>query len=243
MFPLSYCGPQITNPVVCIPLKTGGSRWQDNELRFCLRSISKFWDFGSCPAIHLLTPAAPPWLNPNLIKVSECHSYADAVKTASNISSDFYVFWNDDIFLLKPTTVYDLTVARYMSEMTQNPLKGNKWIKKLQNVRDSLFSLGYSPVFNFSTHTPYLFNSNLMKHVILKFSIDGKTPLETAYFNIARSWYPLRKCDDKLVLNNGKEIPSDLSPYRFLNVFDKGLTNSVKRWLQDTFPEKSPYEL
>ncbi len=239
---MEYSGPTINDPPICIPLKKDGSKWKDNELRFCLRSIEKYWRGTEIPDIHLLTTSDPHWLNKDSVTVHVCSSYADSVRHA--LSFDNYLWFNDDIILLKPTRVEDLLVARHTGEMIPNSgYTGNSWKRKLSEVRDKLHSLGYSPIFNFSSHTPYVFNSKLMEHVILRFGLENKTPLETAYYNMARDWFPLTKCDDKLTLNNKKKVPSDLSQYRFLNLFDKGLTKDVKNWLINTFPEKSRFEL
>lgn len=240
----SYSGPTVFDTPICIPIKNGGSKWKDNELRFCLRSIAKFWTGSEIPKIHLLATSDLHWLNKESVILHHCATYSDAVREAIKLSPGYF-WWNDDILLLKPTTIEDLLISRYVgTEMIPNSgYVGNSWKRKLSEVRDKLHTMGYSPIFNFSSHTPYVFNSKLMEYVILKFGLENKTPLETAYFNIARDWHPRKACDDKLTLNNGKKIPEDLSNYRFLNLFDKGLTQEVKYWLAETFPEKSPYEL
>ncbi len=240
---LKYSGPELDDPPIIIPLKSGGSKWKDNELRFSLRSIEKFW-IGELPKVTLLTTAEIPWLNLKTVNVIRCEKYHDAFTSAVELSES-YIWSNDDIFLLKPTSLSDLLVARKIGkEMEPNTgYSGNMWRKRLADVRDKLHEMGYSPIHNFSSHTPYVFNSKLMKYIILKFGIENKTPLETAYFNIARNWFPIEKCSDKITINNGAAIPDNIMDYRFLNIFDKGLTKEVKSWLKSTFPEKSRFEV
>ncbi len=238
---LTYSGPKLENPPIVIPLKFGGSKWSDNELRYTLRSIDEYYS-GFTGELFLLTTQKPEWLN-SKINLIQCEKYHDAVIAACDISEN-YIWFNDDTILLKPTSLGDLSMARVVGkEMVPNSgYVGNIWRKKLSIVRDKLHRLGYHPIYNFSSHTPYVFNSKLMKHVILQFGIENKTPLETAYYNMARSWFPIVKCSDKITLNNKVKMPDDMSRYRFLNLFDKGLTKEVKNWLKCKFPNKSRFE-
>lgn len=249
-FTQEYQGPSVDSPVICLPLKDGGSKWANNELRFCLRAFAQFWaPERPRPIVELLTGTPPSWINRDMVRVHSAPEYVQAIIKAMQLAeehspSKHYIWWNDDIFLLKPTTEDDLKVGRQilgpMSPMSG--LRGNGWRKKLCRVRDTVHQYGLAPVYNFSSHTPYLFHAPAMQRVIACIGVQYKTPLETAYFNMMRQWYPRRKCHDKLVFYRDKPFPADLEPYRFLSVSDNGLSSRVKGFLQGRFPTKSCYE-
>lgn len=249
-FPKEYRGPEVKSPVICWPLKAGGSKWNDNELRFSFRAFCRHWKSEMPSKVFLLTDAPPKWLNHDRVTVVDAPGYVTAIVKAMELAeaispSSHYMWWNDDIFLLKDSTIADFHCARHILGRMHplSGLRGNGWRRKLCHIRDVVYRLGYDPVYNFSSHTPYLFHAPTMQRVIACCGVQYKTPIETAYYNMTRAWHPGYRCDDKLVFYKDKPFPADMSPYRFMSISDRGLCPRTKGFLSGRFPDKCEFEL
>lgn len=73
------------------------------------------------------------------------------------------------------------------------------------------------------------------------YNFGYKTSMETAYGNIYKP--PLRNTGDKIMRYHNNYFWGDIPEDKYmLNHDNKGLTNSLKYWLQTKFPNKSKYE-
>lgn len=243
-------------PIVVYPIKAkNGSKWGDKELLFSLRSVCKYLRLpsGEVPKVFILTVAELPFLNRDQVTVLPVSGYADAVRVAIKLAKEHsptgdYIWMNDDICFLKPTTPQKLYPPLRMGKM--RPGKGEKrvdtggWRWKLIQIRDRLGEMGVSPIFNFSTHSPYLFNAEKMEIVAGLFGLVYKTPLETAYFNFWGHELGSIRSHDRLVKHlPPKDFDMDLSGKRFLNYADGGLNSMLKGFLHGAFPNPSRFEV
>jgi hypothetical protein len=241
-------------PIVVYPIREkGGSRWANNELRYSLRSLDRFFrlNSGARPRVFILSTATLPFLEGNLT-VLPIQSYTEAVRKAGELAREHsptgdYVWMNDDVAFLAEATPADLLPALYtgpadtQSVEAETPRTG--WREKLLRIRDRLVEMGLTPL-NFSTHTPYLFNADLMDIVCGVFGLMYKTPLETAYFNYWSDRIPSRRCaGERLVRYNMAEpLPLDLRGKKYLTYADAGLDDTLKGFLHGLFPTPSFYE-
>lgn len=243
-----------TEPIVVYPIREkGGSRWQNNELRFSLRSLDRFFRLhsGAHPKVFILTTAHIPFLRHEHLTVLPVKGYIQAVQTAWSLAREHsptgdYIWMNDDIGFMCPTVPSDLFPAIHTGPMAPNRGEARTevggWRFKLIKVRDRLAGMGLRP-FNFSTHSPYLFNADKMEMVCALFGMQYKTPLETAYFNYWSSHIPNRRSDNRFVRHQSKsELPLDFTGRRFYNYADGGLNDLLKGFLHGMFPNPSRYE-
>ena len=245
-----------SQPIVIYPIKhKKGSKWDNNELRFSLRSLDKNFrlDNGERPKVFVISTAHLPFLNKEKVTVVPVKGYAEAVVKAWELArkhspTNDYVWMNDDIGFMRPTTPSDLIPAIHTGEMMVG--KGEKrgdvggWRWKLVQLRDRLGEIGINKPCNFSTHSPYLFNAYRMELVAGIFGLVYKTPLETAYFNFWRDEIPTRiGKNDRFVRHHKFEsLPFNMRQ-RFYNYADGELNNLMRGFFHGMFPTPSIYEI
>ena len=237
-------------PIIVYPIKKNGSKWENTEFRLSLRSLANWATPGFEHTVYVLSVEDLPWLNPAHATQLQIRGYVEAVKKAIALAKEHsptgvYVWMNDDIMFLKPSTPADLVPVRHMGSMTPN--KGetdinNGWRRKLIGVRDLLAEYGW-PTMNFSTHTPYLFNAERMEQTIALFGLEYKTALETAYYNMWSHLYPCFRGKDRLTWHTPRTLPPCIDHKRFLNISDGGLkSDEIKGFVQGLFPRACRYE-
>jgi len=154
---------------IIIPLGRG-SRWQNNELRYCLRSIEA--NLTGWEQIFLIGEK-PDWLKTNyrLVHLPFEESAGARVKE-SNINrkilhycqrnerdSDF-LFMNDDHFILKPINAPDFPThyKGALKDSIEATSRGNRYIKTLSNTLEVLKKKGVKQPMNYDTHAPIIYN-------------------------------------------------------------------------------------
>ncbi|MCK5017016.1 MAG: hypothetical protein KAS32_08085 [Candidatus Peribacteraceae bacterium] len=193
---------------ILIPLNKG-SKWSENELRYTLRSIDKYFDFDY--DITIYSDHKIDWLkNVNLTIVPRYYpdkplrtfggtkhyeNYYDTlnkVKLAS-LSDDLnenilYVY--DDILLLKTQDKEQIKTlyagGRYMDkqEYWNNP-RGNKWRNTIFQAIDR--ARGYGEVFLYETHLPRYYEKSKLREMFKMFPIDQMDipyAMATLYYNM-----------------------------------------------------------
>ena len=223
---------------IVIPLGNG-SKWQDNELRYCLRSIEKhltgyrnIWIIGFLPKwvteINYL-PTADQTQNSdyNIALKVEIACYNAEI-------SDSFLFMNDDHYLL-----YDYLAPNFpyyhsgtLEAMAQ--LRGRSpYGKKCLNTAKVCNQTKY-----FDIHTPIIYQKEqFLKHVTEKDwgkRQDSGYVIKSLYANsLLIQGEPMTDCkSSKIPLPSWKIFSS--TPV---------IKQEVKDFLQDTFPNKSKYEV
>ena len=219
-----------------IPIGTG-SRWQDNELRYCFRSIEKYltgWDK------IVIVGKLPEWVVPNesLIfipaedRIGARHKEHNIyVKILAGIASghlgEAFLFMNDDHFLLQP---FETANFPYHHKGKLIPSSGcNPYKKTVQNTINLL-----KVADNFDTHCPIVYHTNKF----LK-AFQGMTwpyygyCIKTTYCKrngITGNYYPDLKIKDESEF-------SDMRTYFSTGANFKGLD-----LMERLYPEKSQFE-
>ena len=145
---------------VVIPLRDKPSVYNDEELRYCLRSIDKYMDVRDVWVVG----QPRDWLSVNWIPLSDQvkSRYSSAhrkIRAACDnpFVSDPFVLFNDDFFLLKPTEefpdYYDGTLQQRINSSGGDYLN---MLKKSQRFSDGK---------NYATHTPALIKKEIFKTI------------------------------------------------------------------------------
>lgn len=169
--------------------------------------------------------------------------------------SDTFVWSNDDIYFVAPTTLEDIQKPKTDGELTFNPAEKGIYNSNRGETIKALQSKGY-PVRNFSTHTPFLFEKEKMIQVFEAFPkvADGLL-LSSVYFNmhvdesepsdhidgIRGPW--LLRIISQLETEEKKKKFRELIPKKhFLNHSEAGYSALLMDWIGRQFPDKCRFE-
>lgn len=144
---------------VVIPLRDRPSPYNDEELRYCLRSIEKYMDVRDVWVVG----QPRDWLSVNWIEETDGGSrFGSAhrkIRAACDnpFVSDPFVLFNDDFFLLKPLKdfpdYYDSTLQERIASAGGDYLN---MLKKSQSFSDGK---------NYATHTPVSIDKEIFKTI------------------------------------------------------------------------------
>lgn len=231
------------------------SRWQ-HELRYSLRSIAKFLKidhhiiiYSDCKLdylknIEIIVERQPESKIKKIPKSQYAQGFIYQKIIARNDITDFYYF-NDDIYLLKPTftlsKIYKLNSRQIIDDPPQRPL--NPWHRLLYETRIQLAMEGKTS-FNFETHLPYFLNCD--KLAKLPKVLMGENLLATTYYNTyLNNTTDVPLCTDIKIgsynRRNIKEKIKKMGTAKFFNHNDAGILLAIKQ-LPILFPEKCRYE-
>lgn len=239
---------------VVIPLGKG-STWQNNELRYCLRSIEKhlknyrnIFIVGELPAfihhspftIHLPVPdghSSNPARNIFQKLVAAC--YEDEL-------SEEFIYFNDDYILTQDvdaTTLPHYHKEHNLKESAGRVQQGNTFRTALENTAKALEAKGH-PITNFDIHVPMRINKEKFLHLqqynwVVPYGYTAKS-LYCNSVGITGEFL----CDCKI--NEGlrrAEIEERISNRFCFSYGDAGLFGDMKQWLKDQFPQPSTFEL
>jgi len=234
-----------------------GSGWNNNELRFSLRSIAMN---GRNVGKIFVVGAPPGFLSDDVIHIPAADIYNPNVNADGNIAhkvlaacadarlSDDFLFINDDHILLQPIDLKDIP-AFHKGDMTTFDASYwalNYWRGRLKRTMETLRNEGLQAL-HYDCHTPIVFNKKLFPEVMSSFAIGdciGLT-MKSLYGNCA--------CSETAKLLNGEkktvfkhytlnELSLRLSECGLMAFNDSGLNTPLKIWLYRHFPEQSPWE-
>lgn len=228
------------------------SRWQDNELRYSLRSVEKnFSDLGRV----WIVGHKPAWLTGVVhLPMEDVHKHnkdanlIDKILAACRAGvSEQFVFCSDDQVFLQPIRFADMRPLHYENLTAKDKWGGGSWWRRMQATRDVLVSRGISPVRNFDSHCPTPYDRDKFLAVVPTYHYappPGYT-INTLYCNAARvAGEPVgrRKHSAEAGCENIEKIRNDLKGKLYLGYNDAGLTGAFKQALQEMFPTPSRFE-
>jgi hypothetical protein len=215
-----------------IPLGTG-SKWKDNELRYCLRGLEMY-----CQDLDrvIISGEKPDWIQ-NIIHVpcKDAHSPTLSIwnKTlAGSKETDEFLFCNDDYFFLK-----SFIAAEYPNYYTD--VTGNSPYKRILRRTIKVCEQSGLSEYNYDVHKPMRFNSAKFQETYKYFSwhlpIDQGLLMKSCYGNLH---------------NIGGEYCNDLKPFHgceikdvdMFSISDEFLDRSFKNLCEVRWPLKSKYE-
>lgn len=231
-----------------------GSNWNNNELRFSLRSIEKnlsgyrnIYVVGEDPGFTkdvILIPypdeIGPHNADGNIIRkvIRACNE--------DNLSDDF-VYMNDDEYFLRPlhtSEIYPIHKGD-MNTFADSYFERNYWRSRLLRTREHL-NMARLSALHFDHHAPMIFNKHRFPDIVDRFDYasDVGLTIKSLYGNVMHpdakpnEWEKVRIFKHLTLAR----IQHDLSQALYLTINDFGLNNSMKYFLALTFPEPSKYE-
>ena len=254
---------------IVIPLGNG-SKWNNNELKYCLRSIEKYlknykniYIIGECPDwVNKITWSKDHWYNkfsniqyiPILIfdDNTPSNDILDKLKLACNMSiiSDNFIYFNDDYFLLQETDATTIPNYAFVSLYQQTIKEGwLNWYKEyLRNTYEYLIN-SFNPNLKtieepcyYDLHYPMIINKSKFLHTFKDFKLD-KFVIKSIYGN--KNLLPTYinydcKIKNTLTLKDFKDF---LNNKWMFSTGDECLTDEVKEYFEELYPNKSKYEL
>jgi len=238
------CGKSKTVDVV-IPHGTG-SYWQCNELRYCLRSVEKY--FAPLGAVWIIG-YKPKWIkNVNFIKMKDGENRGTNIikkimrACGERSLSDDFVRMSDDQYFLKPVKKISSYYA-YDMDGVKFDLRGKRkeWFRRLNNARRYLRKHNY-PVYNYETHFPMMVNKYRFSEIMSEIDFESVLyPTNSLYFNIANMKHI--KSPDWMAKFYAENIDvSIIKGKTFLGHDDLGLSYELQNKLAELFPKKSRFE-
>lgn len=214
---------------ILFPWTPHHAKWQ--ELRYSLRSIEKYFADKDCP-IFILAERPPSWLkDQSRVRFIRAVRYEDALQIGLQLAEK--VLWmNDDIYLRKPCDWSDFEVGSHYGRNVVEWAKSTaecqtKWRNRLKQLVRDLHHHGIEEVFNFSTHTPYVFEYQRAMPVLRTFGVYHKIAFETAYWNFHPD-LPRRK------------IPAELRG--IAENHQHAISEEARRRIAGDLPEAAPWE-
>lgn len=233
-----------------------GSRWNNNEIRFSLRSIEQnLRDVGNVFIVGEL-----PGFLQNVVHIPAKDIFDPAINADGNIItkvltacederlSDDFLFINDDHLVLQETNISNVPPF-HKGDMTSFEPKYwelNFWRKRLKRTMEVLSGEHYT-TYHFDCHTPIIFNKHIFKEAVRRFNYaDGiGYTMKSLYGNLVyKDMGVLLKNEKKTIFKNYtlSEINERLQGVRFMSFNDYGLNKSLKLWLIENFGQQSKYE-
>lgn len=234
---------------ILIPLGYKGSIWNNNEIKYCLRSLeTNFIDLDRIFIIGFL----PDFINPKTVIYlpyedkykanKDANIIAKTLKAIDSGISDIFCRISDDQLLLKPLRGEDITPLYNFDLEEYDFTKCNRWRNRLKNTYNILKSEGRT-TFNFDSHIPVCYMGRSFKYVISKYiwnqEREGYT-INTLYFNHTFC-KNIKMTNEKVNIESPKE-KIELGEAKYLGYNDRGLNSQLKQVIMDLFPNKSKYE-
>lgn len=194
---------------VLIPYTTKNPRWEHNELRYCLRSIAKNFDFDY--DITIFTDGDIPWVkNVTVNRIDRYYppgiaerfyngtkhyenffDVLNKLKLASE-SNDLQeeILWvYDDVLLAQKQSMEEIKLlyagdsVNRRKEYWMNP-KGNKWKRTIFKALELAQQFG--ECYLYETHLPRCYTKTNLKKMFKQFPIESEIPYapSTLYFNM-----------------------------------------------------------
>ena len=244
-----------------------GSKWQDNELRYSLRSIAKFG--ANLGEVYIVGDRLPPFINPSAVRylpVKDITSNRPALNVYYKLCRLFsrsqvkrFLLSSDDHFLIHPVDLEKWPLFYQGKEMTKEIPKGvgdKRYTKTMADTRTFMekFALDlryweghinklYDRDCWNELHTwPYVADFEDMMFNS-KFGISCNSPMAAMMhrkYPELITWY--RK-DIKLQHLNTDEDWDLLSNDIAFSIYDSAIDSGVAAYLIELFPFRSRFEL
>lgn len=234
-----------------------GSSWNNNELRFSLRSVEKF---GINVGKIFVVGSRPEFLTDQVIHIPAEDIYPPNVNADGNIAhkvsaacddnrlSDNFLFINDDHLLLKPVELSQVPAFHKgdMNDFDECYFGLNYWRGRLKNTMNILNDRMLS-AYHFDCHTPIIFNKKRFPYIMSEFPMGegiGLT-MKSIYGNSFYGQSGVLLGDEKKTVfkkYTEEQLNTRLSNCGFMSFNDDGLTKILKIWLFSKFPTPSRWE-
>lgn len=235
-----------------------GSNWNNNELKYSLRSIEK-----NCKNIDrvMIIGEKPKFLN-DKIEYAYCYDRYGPVLAHKNIyykiqyaikvfHLDHFLISSDDHFYIKPTDFNNYPIYYRNLEIPSvvpEGIRANSYWYSMFETRKFLLKKGL-PIYQTNPHANTHIDANLWRDNISLFAEaqllkhGGETNLIMGNLMIANGIVP-EPIEDKKIFNlNGEEdFYNRIKNVHVFSMADSALKSGMDKRLQELFPDKSSYE-
>jgi hypothetical protein len=230
-----------------------GSQWDDNELRYSLRSLEKHFKHRNVFIVGVL----PKWLQniihidiqdsfpyPNGGKLKNAVRKIRAACKNKRLSNDF-VLMNDDFFFLRDCSeIKPFSLGTIQESLDRHKTKKGYYYKALFGTMNVLQRSGILEPLSYNVHYPFVYNKE--KFLRLTAQVD--------WLRIAYSWRTVygnifkigsdKRLDTKI--HNPEDFKEFLkieNEFDFISTTDRvALNSNFQDWIAARFPNKSIYE-
>jgi hypothetical protein len=226
---------------IVIALGTG-SRWQDNELRYSLRSIEAY--LKGFDGKVIIVGQKPKWLkNVHFIALDDVPGrknfsiFQKIVNSLDSVEGDDFIFWNDDHFLLKPLHIKDFKFW-YDQDCHYYAHKATGLYKKAITNTNNLPGKN-----NYYTdiHTPIIYNKHRFAK-LLQLPWKQEFVIKSAYTKMEDGPFESMK-DLKLSMRYDLNQWIGLTHNKlFFSIGSYAVDYNFKIFMNQLYPNKSKYE-
>lgn len=229
-----------------------GSKWNDNEFKYSLRSVAKYLKnfsrvvvIGSLPRCNHESLDIPflfiPYADRDGDKQQNARSKLLHICNTAGISERFLLM-NDDFFFLKDCTLDESfpyfrmgTITQHIAWRENNP---SNYLRSLRNTEAALKAKGL-PLRDYEVHGPIVYDKTKLRQVLTtEFNWDTKHGM------LIRSVYANFCQVEGTVLSDLKidspqpraEIERKVKGRLFFSIGDGGLNKDMRAWLEARFP-------
>lgn len=221
---------------IVIPLHHGGGKFKNNtELRYCLRSIEKY--FQGEYEISIVSRNPPAGFD-NIKHIPDGgNGLKTALVKAAEVHPEGFYWWYDDSVLLQPQTPLDIktTIAS-----TRWAKPSTKWENSLENIRVRLEKEGHKPWDYSRPHGPYWFTKAMVDEGFADWpGMKGKFPWES--WILSKINWPRRHGNYRQCYGSFNSPPKETDV--LLNYCGGGgTTPELMKFLDEKFPTPSKHE-
>lgn len=226
----------------------GGSRWNNNEIRYSLRSVENYFlnagrvfIIGECPewATNIIHIKVPDKDSNKLLNARAKYLVAAKDKRIS----DNFALMNDDFFFLKPTKKIDNYSRGTLDQMMKlHPTKNGYYYRSLWDTRKRLDTMGIPNAIDFEIHAPMIFNKEKLLTTISMIETDKAFSIRSCYGNLM-NLKPKLTTDFKAANILEFAIQMKRKGANFLSINDALVADeNFRHWITNMYPKKSKYE-
>ena len=242
-------------PVDIVYVLGTGSKWNDNEIRFSLRSVEKY--LNGVGNIYIV--GENPGFLQNVIHIPAADEFDPAINADGNMTikillacaitelSDNFLFMNDDFIILKQMEISEIHWL-HKGDMKDRPDKywkeqfyRHRLRRTFESLRDKM-----QTTLQYDYHAPMLMNKNDFRKVMEQYDYAEGIGLtfRSIYGNAMQLHAELLTDQKKTIYKNYtySELVRLTETAQFLGYNDQGLNGSMIYFLWKTFHKQSVYE-
>jgi len=235
-----------------------GSRWQNREIRYSLRSVAK--NLKGVGRIFVVGEN-PGFLSDKVTHIPVREPFDPRFNPAGNIITKIlaaekagvtgdFLLMNDDFIVLQPIHCNDVPVlhkGRFSNYDQRKYFNNGNYRLRMKKTFGILSDRGVD-AYNFGVHVPMPMNMQTIKQMLG--SINWKEgvgiSLRTIYGNlkVPKSEYVRLQDQKKTVYSHYslEQLEARFTGVVFMAFNDRGLNRDLKKFLRTTFPDQSKYE-
>jgi len=229
-----------------------GSKWNDNEIRYSLRTLETHFPHGKV----FVVGERPRWLqNVTHLNVSDQQPATAGNKLRNALKkiraacehdeiSDQFVLMNDDFFFLKDVdTILPYSLGTIQKTLDAHRTKKGYYYDALVRTKKFLQERGISDPVSYGVHYPFVYDKQKFLQMTNEIDTVGRElSLRTIYGNLFQIG-SVERADTKVTSFDDLKDFIKYGEGDFLSINDSLARYSrFQEWIQYRFPEQSKYE-